>query len=475
MLVALGFLCAMLITFMLVPAYRRRIVRLTSDELRRTMPLTEDEIRAGRDRLRAKYAVIIHDLESRMERLSLAASRRIIEINRRDAAISALEGEIERLKEIIEEHENARRVLEHTVTHRLPQVEQRLAEAKQLLEQRDGEIAELTRSSSEQARALDQANQINAQQRASLLRTSTALSVRKASPGGLSSQTGAEREAALLAELEMLRAKTRDQAMLIGRLQKLAAHAQDQREETHPASGASGTGAPAGISRLHLDLAEAEATLKAVHELPAGTEPASKAEVTALKTKIEDQTAEIARLTAALAAWENSDKAGNGGKESKLALKARLRALEAHGEEQAKMIRALRAEAAAANERLARQAAHFREELRRVGGSSRAAAFIHAGETADKAGAPQTHGVTRKTLQERLAEHSAGLTDGPLKPPPAEEDRTAGTAPGGQAVEAAAKEETTAPGAATGPEERETQARKPRLLERISNPGKPPA
>jgi hypothetical protein len=91
--------------------------------------------------------------------------------------------------------------------------------------------------------------------------------------------------------------------------------------------------------------------------------------VRALKARAEDQAGEIARLRGALAAFEQSDANGRL-KDSKLALKARAGSAEAQAERQAATINRLRSELAAAHERLARQAAHFMDEMRRVGSGS---------------------------------------------------------------------------------------------------------
>ena len=77
----------------------------------------------------------------KVEEATHAAAKQMVEINRRDAGISALEGDVQKLRTSLEEHENARRVLEQTITDRLPKVEYRLAEAKKLLFQRDREIS----------------------------------------------------------------------------------------------------------------------------------------------------------------------------------------------------------------------------------------------------------------------------------------------------------------------------------------------
>src|SRR5690606_1473176 len=82
MLVALGFLLATLIAVLLAPAYRARAMRLTYKHMRRVMPLTESELLLDRDRLRAHYAVRIHELETKLEKLRLAAARQQVEVNR---------------------------------------------------------------------------------------------------------------------------------------------------------------------------------------------------------------------------------------------------------------------------------------------------------------------------------------------------------------------------------------------------------
>src|SRR5665647_1868357 len=123
MLAALGFLTAALLALFIAPLYRRRVARLTTEMLKRSMPLTEAEIRADKDRLRAEFAIRIHKLETKVEEATEASARQMVELNRRDAAISDLEGEVSHQRSFLEEHENARRVLEQTIMDRLPKVE----------------------------------------------------------------------------------------------------------------------------------------------------------------------------------------------------------------------------------------------------------------------------------------------------------------------------------------------------------------
>ncbi len=461
MLVALGFLTASLFGFLLAPAYRRRAARLAIEGIRRSMPLNESEIRADKDRLRAEYAILVHDLRSKIEHVTLAAARRDIEINRRDAVISRLEGEIDGLKVSLEEHENARRVLERTVSDRLPRVEYRLGEAKRLLEARDSEIAELTQSAGAQSRAMEEASQINAQQRDELLRANAALTTRVARNRDSLGDPRFDGEVALRSEVESLRAKAREQALLITRLQALAARGAGAG---HRDGGAPG-GLDGGIERLREDLAEAEATLRSARnpDIAERAAPAAvETELRALKAANRDQAVEIARLAAALQSWESADRDPHGLKDSKIALKARLSSLQAQTEQQVKTIQTLRVENAAANERLARQAANFRDEMRRIGAG-----------TIPVAGPPRAEPSPRssRTLSERIQERPRSADAGQAQKP-AEQDsaRVSGFLKALSGSEPA----PDAPGESAAEPAGET-ARKPRLLDRLTGLDKPSA
>lgn len=180
MLVVLGTLLAALAVLLLLPAYRRRVERFTTERIKRALPLTESEIRADKDRIRAEYATEIHKLEMKLEDAALAGARQSVEINRRDAQISELENLLQSQKTNVEEHQNARRVLEQTILDRLPKVEARLGEARRMLLQRDGEIASLVQTGARQTEALEQASQINVQLTQEAQRLRAALNTRAA-------------------------------------------------------------------------------------------------------------------------------------------------------------------------------------------------------------------------------------------------------------------------------------------------------
>ncbi|MEM1371239.1 MAG: hypothetical protein AAGG72_03305, partial [Pseudomonadota bacterium] len=221
MLIASGFLLGTLVFLAIAPAYRKRTERLTMEAVRAAMPLTEDEIRAEQDRLRADYAIKLHKLQEANEKATLKTAKQRVEINRRDASIVSLNEQVRDLGTALEEQTGARQVFEKTVKEKLPKVEQRLADAKQLLMQRDDEISQLTDAAERRARALEETSQINTQNRDEIHRLQAALSTRAARNREGLGDPRFDGEVALRTELEALRAKTRDQAQLITKLQGL--------------------------------------------------------------------------------------------------------------------------------------------------------------------------------------------------------------------------------------------------------------
>ena len=354
MLVMLGFLIAALIVVVLLPAYRRRVERFTSEALKRTLPLTEDEIRADKDRLRADFAMEVHRLESKLEDASLTAARQRVEVNRRDAKIQELSESIADQKMSVEEHENARRVLEQAILDRLPKVEQRLVETRKLLATRDREIKTLSATSAKQAAALEEATQLNKQRERELAQLRTALETRAVRNRGAGSAV-ADADVALRTELEAMREKTREQAALIERLKGAAAVAQSapDRDEQN-----------AEIKRLLLALAKTEAELTSLKSSLGGEDAERMAledRVADLQAAVDTKSTEMAKVKAALKVYEEKDSEPAG-----MAEKANLGALQAELENQRRIITELRAEIASGQERLSRQALRFHEELRRI-------------------------------------------------------------------------------------------------------------
>ncbi|KUO58207.1 MAG: hypothetical protein APF80_03070, partial [Alphaproteobacteria bacterium BRH_c36] len=364
----LGLLIAALVGLLILPAYKRRTVRLTTDAIKRSMPLTEAEIRADKDRLRAEYVLALHELESKLEKANLAHARQRVDINRRDAAIVALEEDIERMRSSLEEHENAHRVLEQTIMDRLPRVEARLAEARRLVLQRDREIAQLAQTAERQGRALEEANQINTKGRDEILRLNAALATRAARGRDSYGDDRQDGEIALRTELEALRAKSREQASMIARLQGLLG-----RTGSRVGIGRTGEGLSAQsflsesgnerlaaynpdeeIARLRNELSEAEARLRSLqNSAESGHETAARLDqhIANLKSGNEDKETELRQLRAELSAYKDAERDDKGLREGKTAMRARIASLESQTKEQTETIQRLRAEIAAANER----------------------------------------------------------------------------------------------------------------------------
>src|SRR5437764_14698108 len=108
MLMALGFLAASLLGLLVASAFWSRAVRPTTARIKQSMPVSEPEIRADRDRLRAEYAIKVHKLEMQLGQATLERARQLIDLNRRDASISTLDADAMVLKTDLEATQNAR-------------------------------------------------------------------------------------------------------------------------------------------------------------------------------------------------------------------------------------------------------------------------------------------------------------------------------------------------------------------------------
>ncbi len=388
MLVALGFLTASLLALMIAPLFWARAVRLTSRRIKESMPVSEIEIRADKDRIRAEYAIKVHKMESEIEQVRHSTARQQIEINRRDASVNELEAELESLRAKHEESLNARRVLEQTVADRLPRVEQGLNDAKKLLFARDREISELTRTGDVRSRALDETKTIAMQQQAEIERLKAAVAAR--APGGPEDVARSHGELALRSEIEALRAKTREQAQLLARLQSLSGRT--PAAASYSGNGTSGYGAASN---------GASANGAADGPMPYLANEDADKQVRLLKARNDDQAGEIAKLKAALSVFENGIDADGSTplRDSRIGVKARMQSLEAQTVQQGDAILRLRNELAAANERLARQASHFTNELKRLGSGANGASSHTARRNAE---AGQRLSLTERVQQSRV-------------------------------------------------------------------------
>src|ERR1700730_11091102 len=97
MVFALGFLAAGLIALAAAPAFWRRAIRLSTRRLEMQLPLSPEEIRAGRDLLRAEFAVERRRLEQKAEALNHLHAADMAELGRRAAIIAAQDADLRAL------------------------------------------------------------------------------------------------------------------------------------------------------------------------------------------------------------------------------------------------------------------------------------------------------------------------------------------------------------------------------------------
>jgi chromosome segregation ATPase len=87
---ALGFLCAGFLALIVAPAVWRRAVALTRRRIEASIPLTQAEIQADKDRVRAEYAMATRRLEMNVKALREKAAEQLVEINRGREALKGL-------------------------------------------------------------------------------------------------------------------------------------------------------------------------------------------------------------------------------------------------------------------------------------------------------------------------------------------------------------------------------------------------
>lgn len=503
MLFALGFLLSLLLTVIVAPAFWGRAVRLTTARIKASLPITEAEIRADKDQLRAQYAVRVHQLERTIESSKLSAARQMIELNRTNATLSELEENQGRVKAELEENQNARRVLEQTLADRIPKLESRLDEARRQLATRDTDIAELTSQSREMERAIADAEGINAQQSQELERMRIAMASRQDRDRRRFSELGVESDFALRNELSTLRHRAREQAGLIERLRADIAEARAAAETAqtmlasdangqdgaalHPATNGAtngngrsqprprglaanlalvGADAPdpatlAQIQRLKDALAEQASEAEALRQklteaelsLQGGaTGPESDTRVVELRRQNAVLQGEANQLREELNALQNAvqSESGNDGGSR---LQARLKGLEQQLSREVSQSHRLKSELTSANERAARQAAHFMDEMKRFG----------TGRTAKVVGEGGSEAQEREVARNQAAA-KAVQASGP-KPNLATSGRASGPATSAPAMVAAPREPASA--ASVPPSERRQSPRSNRLLDRI--------
>jgi hypothetical protein len=73
-----------------MPLVHDRAVRLTTRQLRAALPQSMKEIQAGRDLLRAEFAVSTRRLDANLEQLKNKSTGQVVELSKRDDVINRL-------------------------------------------------------------------------------------------------------------------------------------------------------------------------------------------------------------------------------------------------------------------------------------------------------------------------------------------------------------------------------------------------
>lgn len=145
---ALGFLCAGFLALMIAPAIWRRAVRLTRQRVEATVPLSLEEIRADKDRMRAEFAMSQRRLEMSFKAFREKAAAQIIEINRNREELKGLTTERNSKNEALTKLETQAGELRTELRsreERLKKVTDKLANAERTLEERALELEKLGR------------------------------------------------------------------------------------------------------------------------------------------------------------------------------------------------------------------------------------------------------------------------------------------------------------------------------------------
>lgn len=112
MFVALGFLAASVIALLLSRPIWRRAVRLTTQRLEATLPMSRADMEADKDELRAQYAIKLRNFELALEKEKAKSTRFLVDRNKSRAAAQDLQQRLNDVKSDLTERDNQIRVLE---------------------------------------------------------------------------------------------------------------------------------------------------------------------------------------------------------------------------------------------------------------------------------------------------------------------------------------------------------------------------
>ena len=142
----LGFLCAGFLALLVAPSIWRRAVALTRRRIEGSIPLTQSEIRADKDHLRAEFAMSTRRLEMTVAGLQEKSAGQAVEMARVGEQLSTAQSEGVRRNEVITSLEGTIAALDAEIGQRdqkSTQMAANLAEAEKVLDRRANELEKL--------------------------------------------------------------------------------------------------------------------------------------------------------------------------------------------------------------------------------------------------------------------------------------------------------------------------------------------
>jgi chromosome segregation ATPase len=144
----LGFLSAAFIAFAVAPMVWRRAVALTRRRIEASTPLTQAEIQADKDRMRAEFAMATRRLEINFKTFREKAAAQIVEINRNREELKQLMAERDQRHQALTRLEAESGEIRAELRRREDELQiltERLEQAEHLLHRRGDEVQKLGR------------------------------------------------------------------------------------------------------------------------------------------------------------------------------------------------------------------------------------------------------------------------------------------------------------------------------------------
>lgn len=149
LLFALGFLSAGVLALMIAPTIWRRAVNLTRKRVESSIPLTLSEIQAEKDALRAEFAMSIRRVEKKLKAASEKAAVKAADLGRAQEEARLMQKERDenaQLAASLEKRLAAREVELEQTSAQLANIEERLKQARQQIDEQAEEIDRINAS-----------------------------------------------------------------------------------------------------------------------------------------------------------------------------------------------------------------------------------------------------------------------------------------------------------------------------------------